>query len=325
MKLRRLPQLLRWSQRRRICGACFADPWRASLLLTFLTKNPFQLQCVHGLTHPFEWADHPLWDWLSSHQAVRVGMSDTGDLLIRQDKHPTFALRPGTSDGEMFRDIVIEDEYQLATLPERLHTVLDVGANIGLFGCLLLERADKVFLVEPDPDNVLQIKKNLALHKKKNATVLQMAVSGESNQTVDFFSHKRKKCCNTLLPGSFKPCDSDAIQVKQVKTISLRDLLQWTGENTVDLLKCDVEGAEYDIVAAAAKDGSLAKFSAILMEVHVRNKDGLAAADTLLEQIRQSGFSVQRLDSKPGIKQNKNAGKALGFNIFCRASTPAGE
>ncbi|MBF0322284.1 MAG: hypothetical protein HQL62_04950, partial [Magnetococcales bacterium] len=69
----------------------------------------------------------------------------------------------------------------------------------------------------------------------------------------------------------------------------------------------------------------LAKFFAILMEVHVRNKDGLAAADTLLEQIRQSGFSVQRLDSKPGIKQNKNAGKALGFNIFCRASTPAGE
>ena len=45
-------------------------------------------------------------------------------------RHPV-RLRPGTTDGRVFRDVVRGGEYELAALTVPPRTIVDVGANIG--------------------------------------------------------------------------------------------------------------------------------------------------------------------------------------------------
>ncbi|MBF0426369.1 MAG: FkbM family methyltransferase [Magnetococcales bacterium] len=319
MKLRRLIELRHWRRRYRLCRACFTDPGYASWRLAFLTKDPFTLRTIHGQELPFEWADHPFWDWLAARAGRDIALTREGDWLVRPADGIAALLRPGTSDADMFREVVVEDQYALAGLPDTLNVVLDVGANIGLFGCALLAKARRVIFVEPDAGNVAQIRKNITLHGGgDNTEVLALAAAGRSGETVDFYSHQRKSCCNTMLPDCFDPDEAGQIHIQRVETISLRDLIDHSGAERIDLLKCDVEGAEYAIIAAAAADGCLRRVDCLLMEVHVRNVEGVAAAEAMLDQIRACGFSIQR--TGPGERgSGRGAARAgWGFNIICR-------
>jgi FkbM family methyltransferase len=73
-------------------------------------------------------------------------------------------IRDETTDWNTINACSAEDEYRLRDLPVEGRLVFDIGAHVGGVGVWLASRGARVIFVEPVPENVAQIEKNLALN-----------------------------------------------------------------------------------------------------------------------------------------------------------------
>lgn len=125
---------------------------------------------------------------------------------------------------------------------KREAVVLDLGGNIGAFTVWLAAinpaTPMKVFAFEPHPGNAELMRRNCTLNRIEGVEVLEKAVAGEAG-------HVRLD-----ISGGFDAfrIDSAAADAIEVEAITLRDFLDGRGIGRVDLLKMDIEGAEYGIV-----------------------------------------------------------------------------
>ena len=71
---------------------------------------------------------------------------------------------------------------------------------------------------------------------------------------------------------------------------TLKTLLEENGHDRIDLLKIDIEGAEYDVISNVIQNGPLPQY--LLAEFH-HHFDGISRQQTItsLEQLKRSGYS----------------------------------
>ena len=79
--------------------------------------------------------------------------------------------------------------------------------------------------------------------------------------------------------------------VEQVQTISLADLFAEHGVERCDLLKCDVEGAEFEIVLATPHE-VLQRIARLAMEVHLTPDTPADRFPALKAHLEASGFAL---------------------------------
>ena len=82
------------------------------------------------------------------------------------------------------------------------------------------------------------------------------------------------------------PHDDNAT-LTSVRATSLDNLISELGH--IDLLKIDIEGAEYEAFRACKSLGSISK---IVGEVHLDSQEDRPQLDTLVRQLEDAGFSV---------------------------------
>jgi len=118
-------------------------------------------------------------------------------------------------------------------------TVVDVGANIGYYSLLAARRVGdrgRVFAMEPNPETYSMLLQNIKINDYRNVIPLQICVSNCRG--------KAQFHLDRAIPGesALSLCggqeDPDAIAVE---TSTLDEIL---GDDGVDVLKIDVEGAE---------------------------------------------------------------------------------
>lgn len=102
---------------------------------------------------------------------------------------------------------------------------LDLGANIGVSARYAIERGAKVYSIEPDP-----IVSKLLTANCPTARIIQKAISAKSGETLSLYHWPH----NPVRVGPTYTVD----------TISLKDVIDDTGENIIDYLKVDIEGFE---------------------------------------------------------------------------------
>lgn len=122
-------------------------------------------------------------------------------------------------------------------------TVIDVGANIGYDTVYAAGRAGpsgRVVAVEPAPDNLAVLERNLAAAGCSNVVVENVA-AGRTAGTSDFYLRGATSAVNSLFPES---CYADVTGVLQVPIVRLDDLV----DGEADVVKIDVEGAELDVL-----------------------------------------------------------------------------
>jgi FkbM family methyltransferase len=152
-------------------------------------------------------------------------------------------LRPGTSDVLVYSDVVVNEQYGRMAV-EDVSAIVDCGANIGLTSAYLLNRFDRatVVAIEPDPVNYELCKKNLAQFGSR-AIVLRAALWGNLS---------RMRVSAPDLVGSWAstvaPIAADG-EEEGIDGINLNTLFSRYHLDRVDLLKIDIEGAEYDVFA----------------------------------------------------------------------------
>lgn len=132
-------------------------------------------------------------------------------------------------------------EYE--TLPYIKHyvhpgmTVLDIGAHIGYYTNLLIDRlgsTGKLYAFEASPENYSILIKNTSANKRKNVFVYQVAVSDHDGVLNLYVSPGHS---NHSLVKNFQP-STKIIPVQSVRLDTFLDVQK------IDFVKMDIEGAE---------------------------------------------------------------------------------
>lgn len=129
--------------------------------------------------------------------------------------------------------------------------VYDLGANVGwytLMGSVL--GASRVYSFEPVPANLSFLREHLALNGIENCTVYPAAVGRYSGMA--HFAVGRTSS-DGHLAGQTGPHDI------AVRLVSLDELIESDALLPPDVIKCDIEGGEFDALLGARK--TLERFS----------------------------------------------------------------
>ena len=168
-------------------------------------------------------------------------------------------------------------------------TVVDVGASLGSFSLYAAKAGAKVLSYEPAPSSFELLKANIKLNSlQKSISAYKQGVAGKSG--------KREFVISKFSPlSSFYVEQGDKVSVD---CVSLKDIFKKHNLKTIDILKLDCEGAEYEILYQTPKS-ILDKISEIRLEYHVLPQK-LANAKSLGAYLKRNGFKLirERRDAK---------------------------
>jgi FkbM family methyltransferase len=158
-------------------------------------------------------------------------------------------VRLATSDWYVLEEMFINGEYEYVREllgPQVPKLIVDLGANVGMSVRLwqTLYPGVKVVAVEPDADN-LRIAQRNVLNTQPPPTLVRACVAGRRREV----SLDRSKNAYSI---SMRDDASDG-SADRVPAVPLLDLLAdaWVS-GPIDLLKCDIEGAEAEVFADCA-------------------------------------------------------------------------
>lgn len=158
-------------------------------------------------------------------------------------------------------------------------TVIDIGANIGVFALFAaISGAKEVRAFEPSAVSYQILLKNIETNRFGSIIrASRSAVVGAPRGPVKF--PRASDVLNSILPDSTDSADYDL-----VPSIALSEIL--SPFKSVDLLKSDCEGGEYDIFLNAPKT-DIQKIREIRMEYHRGPREQLVA------RLATLGFSAR--------------------------------
>lgn len=205
-------------------------------------------------------------------------------------------LRHRTRDIEIFHELIVADAYRppaaVDTLTSAIHElrIVDLGANIGLFGVRALTRWPKATLTayEPEPENLRLLERCIALNDAQERWRVVAAFAATSPGGVRFRagmeSYSRRAHPDEREWG-------DEGDEGAIITVPMQDAFEHV--SSAHLLKMDIEGAEWDILGDPRLRSS--DLRAIVLEYHdLPEADPHETAERLL---RDAGFNVQRVQS----------------------------
>ena len=160
-----------------------------------------------------------------------------------------FHTRPGTIDPNIFREVVLENEYRL---PERFAAddlIIDVGAHVGSFStACLLRGAGRVVAFEPFPANHALLGVNLARFGPRGEA--RRAAVWRSDRPAGELRYQASADPTNTGGGTLFGTGGCAMPTVALDAV-VRELLAATGQDSVRLLKLDCEGSEYPILLTA--------------------------------------------------------------------------
>lgn len=129
----------------------------------------------------------------------------------------------------------VQERFLLASLMKPGMTVLDIGANIGYYALLFdyyLNNTGKIVCVEPEENNLIELRKNILANRLSNVQLIEAAAGSYDGET-------------RMTSGINGKVSEDGERVVSLKRI---DSL---GIPSIDFIKCDVEGYEGAVLEGA--------------------------------------------------------------------------
>lgn len=290
MRARRLGNLLDWG-RWQACQRLFEAPLRAHVQLAGLgPKGPFELAWRRGgrLAFPTFRRVRGLFEFLFDHPDVLESAAPDDGLLGITWEGARLFLRPDSFDFPIFGECWLRDVYRLERLPRPIGTVVDLGGNVGLFTTRAARLgAERVIAVEPVGANRRLLERNVAAcGVAERVRVVSEAISGRSGERLAM-----QLSADNSGGHSLQRAAGTGAGVEEVTTVSLADLFAREGVERCALLKCDVEGAEYDALLAAPLE-VLGRVERIAVELHLTPDLPAGRADALRAHLRAAGFAL---------------------------------
>ncbi|MEM9798567.1 MAG: FkbM family methyltransferase [Pseudomonadota bacterium] len=151
--------------------------------------------------------------------------------------------------------------------------VIDLGAHLGVASIEFAHEAAKVYAFEPHPEIFQRLQRAVAKYPKIEP--VNAAVSDENGTAQLFFERPESGKIfdgSTLQTGKSNVSYENAFDVK---TVRLADFVEGLGRE-VRLIKMDIEGAEYRVLADLIESPAIHKIGTVYVEDHCDRIPGLA-------------------------------------------------
>ena len=189
--------------------------------------------------------------------------------------------------------------------PKKNDTVVDIGAHLGRYALISSNRVGdegKVITIEANPLVFEQLKKNLDLNKITNTICLNYAVYSEKTK-LKLFVRKEESTNteyslrNTVMVDRDKLMverSKDAERILEVNADTLDNLLDLNDikQESVNWIKIDVEGAEYEVLKGATNVLSKTTDIALLIEIHEIG-DGKTLYQPIMDLLNNYNFKKE--------------------------------
>jgi len=151
----------------------------------------------------------------------------------------------------------------------------DVGANTGYYTFMLAKNFDHVRAFEPNPDALDILSRKIAKNHYQNVRIVPVALSDSVGRSrLYLHTEVREKTIgsrNSLIPSSKVAVPSNDLKeissmpFVEVETDTVDNML---GNERVDLMKIDVEGAEFMVLNGAMKTLDEGRITNLMVELH---------------------------------------------------------
>ena len=197
------------------------------------------------------------------------------------------------SEFPPFLEIFVAEAYRIVEESglrwADISTIVDIGANIGMATVWFSRQSPGASIVSVEPSSAAfrQLNVNVVRNDLGNRVSLVKAAVSDHSGTGHLATDAGT--------ADGRLVDTDEGEI--VEVVTLGDLLDSQGVQSIDLLKLDCEGAEYDILGSA--DASvLERIKCIVGEYH--HADGHKPSD-LSDVLGAAGFIVNLHEEVPGV------------------------
>jgi FkbM family methyltransferase len=239
---------------------------------------------------PYDVAVNSILDFISR-AGFKVRASDfdsfevTGGLEYQSMK---FDLRKGSSDLQVFNQVMVLKEYQTIIdfvsahyRPEKITSIVDAGANIGLTS-LYFHRffpSSKILAIEAAPDNFVQLQKNILLNNALNIIPIHRAL---------WFEKGMLKISNNFRDRQQWSTQVGTSGTAEVSAVTLEEAIKIGALLGIDILKIDIEGAEKFLLTDDSFLKHLAATKFIAIEIHEEAVDRIQ----VIGKLQSLGFEL---------------------------------
>lgn len=192
---------------------------------------------------------------------------------------------------------------------------LDVGAHVGQYTLVASQQvgaAGQVHSFEPDPETFRWLAGNVRLNRLRNVRVNQAALSDESGKKRFYFATPRDIGSNSLsrpLNDSGRSCD--------VVCTTMDEYVAANGIERVDLIKVDIEGAEYAMLVGAQHLLSRPNKPVIIAEFEEERQRSFGnSCAKLAGLLTNHGYHLFRLGSERLETYTPQEDDAPSFNVL---------
>jgi FkbM family methyltransferase len=222
-----------------------------------------------------------------------------GDYVCRMRDGAIFEVRGGTDDRHVLFELFVEGIYPVGVRPGMV--VIDIGAHIGGFTVWAARKGARVLAFEPFPANYGRLERNLQRNRLAEVEPSPVAVTGRRERREMFVPRERGHSGRySLHPG--RGADTFPVDCR-----SLGEILDEHRIESVDVLKLDCQGSEYEILYGAGAD-VLARVDVIAVECERFDTPPEWSLSALRAYLEECGFATSARGSVLLAERRASAG-----------------
>lgn len=180
-------------------------------------------------------------------------------------------VRGRTSDTTVLKKIFLTKEYE-TPFPSNPRVIVDAGANIGLATLYYAQQYPdaKIIAIEPERSNFKVLQKNCA--GMPNVILVEGALWGKEVKLVIEDPTAAKFAFSVTESQS-----TSSVLSEEMQAVTIPGIMRKFGLDRIDILKLDIEGAEYELFKEGAESW-LGAIGQIVIELHDWKQPGSAQA-----------------------------------------------
>jgi FkbM family methyltransferase len=236
---------------------------------------------------------------LSGDRALLVELTDGAKFCAQPGKTIAHCIKyacPAHSDKleglehfrplwELLYELYVLDVYQRSYKLRKGDIAIDLGANIGVFtvkAARAVGDEGMVVAVEPEPDNLRLLRRNIEVNELKNVTVIEKGAWSRRE--------RRKLFITEHMAGHNFLRQKDAVRLMEVEVDTLDNMLSELRMKRVHFIKMDIEGGE---VEALKGMNEILKHNDVKLAIAAYHEvEGKQTYKTIAPWLRESGFQI---------------------------------
>lgn len=184
------------------------------------------------------------------------------------------------------REIFDQEVYKMPGC-EDSRVIVDLGANVGVFTLYASQKYPqaKIISVEAGSDNADYLARSIVLNSLSDRVSVMHAAVWETDGELTLYRNDVTSRAHSVMWNDEGGAHKDS---ERVKSLSLKNLFELNGIESCDLLKMDIEGAEYQVLYGTPPE-VLQRVKAIVMEYH-HDSRARCDCDGLRAFFQENGF-----------------------------------